>query len=121
MPYQDDPYALSDNAIYALCKDKEQTMWIGSYFGGVNYYPYQWTYFEKFYSRDDIRNFGKRVREFCAVDDGTLWIGTEDKGLFHFDPESGKIAPFEHPLIYKISMDCVMMEIICGWEPSPEV
>ncbi len=101
MPYQDDPYALSDNAIYALYKDKEQTMWIGSYFGGVNYYPYQWTYFEKFYSRDDIRNFGKRVREFCAVDDGTLWIGTEDKGLFHFDPESGKIAPFEHPLIYK--------------------
>ena len=37
MPYQDDPYALSDNAIYALYKDKEQTMWIGSYFGGVNY------------------------------------------------------------------------------------
>lgn len=22
-------------------------MWIGSYFGGVNYYPRQWTYFEK--------------------------------------------------------------------------
>lgn len=21
-------------------------MWIGSYFGGVNYYPRQWTYFE---------------------------------------------------------------------------
>lgn len=29
-----DPYSLSDNAIYSLCKDKEGGVWIGSYFGG---------------------------------------------------------------------------------------
>ncbi|WP_321334937.1 two-component regulator propeller domain-containing protein [uncultured Bacteroides sp.] len=101
VPYQEDSYALSDNAIYSLCCDKEEGMWIGSYFGGVNYYPKQWTYFEKFYPRDDIKNFGRRVREFCESNDGTLWIGTEDKGLFHFDPISGEIKPFEHPAIYK--------------------
>lgn len=76
-------------------------MWIGSYFGGVNYYPRQWTYFEKFYPRDDIKNFGRRVREFCESNDGTVWIGTEDKGLFHFYPESGKIEKFSHPAIYQ--------------------
>ena len=65
VPDQDDSYALSDNAIYSLCRDKENGMWIGSYFGGVNYYPYQWTYFEKFYPRDDLRHFGRRVREIC--------------------------------------------------------
>ena len=32
-------------------------MWVGSYFGGVNYYPYQWTYFEKFYPREEIKFF----------------------------------------------------------------
>lgn len=101
VPNQDDSYALSDNAIYSLCCDKENGMWIGSYFGGVNYYPYQWTYFEKFYPREDLRHFGRRVREICQSDDGTLWIGTEDKGLFNFDPESGKITPFEHPAIYQ--------------------
>lgn len=101
VPYQDDSYAMSDNAIYALCQDKEEGMWIGSYFGGVNYYPKQWTYFEKFYPRDDIRNFGRRVREFCESNDGTLWIGTEDRGLFHFNPSSGQIEPFDHPSIYK--------------------
>ena len=31
---------------------------------------------------------GKRVREFCAAHDGTLWIGTEDKGLFHYYPSN---------------------------------
>ena len=96
-----DSYALADNAIYSICRDNEGGMWIGSYFGGVNYYPRQWTYFEKFYPRDDIKNFGRRVREFCESNDGTVWIGTEDKGLFHFYPESGKIEKFSHPSIYQ--------------------
>ena len=101
VPDQDDSYALSDNAIYSLCCDKENGMWIGSYFGGVNYCPYQWTYFEKFYPRDNLRHFGRRVREICESNDGTLWIGTEDKGLFNYNPENGKIEPFEHPAIYQ--------------------
>lgn len=101
VPDQDDSYALSDNAIYSLCRDKENGMWIGSYFGGVNYYPRQWTYFEKFYPRDGLRDFGRRVREICESNDGTLWIGTEDKGLFNYNPENGMIEPFEHPAIYR--------------------
>ena len=101
VPDQDDIYALSDNAIYSLCLDAEQGMWIGSYFGGINYAPYQWTYFEKIYPRSGLEYFGRRVREFCEGNDGTLWIGTEDKGLFNFDPESGKITPFRHPSIYR--------------------
>lgn len=101
VPQQDDSYALSDNAIYSLCCDRENGMWIGSYFGGVNYYPRQWTYFEKFYPRDDLNYFGRRVREICEGNDGTLWIGTEDKGLFNYNPETGKIEPFRHPAIYQ--------------------
>lgn len=101
VPNQDDSYALSDKAIYSLCCDKENGMWIGSYFGGINYCPYQWTYFDKFYPRDNLSYFGRRVREICESNDGTLWIGTEDKGLFNYDPESGKIIPFEHPAIHQ--------------------
>ena len=41
------------------------------------------------------------MREICEGNDGTLWIGTEDKGLFNFDPETEKMVPFEHPDIYK--------------------
>lgn len=46
-----DPYSLSDNAVYSLCKDREGGIWIGSYFGGVNYYPRFYTYFEKYYPK----------------------------------------------------------------------
>ena len=95
-PDIDERYALSDNAIYSVYKDREGGMWVGSYFGGLNYYPYQYTYFEKYYPRGDLRQMGRRVREFCAGNDGTLWLGTEDKGLFNFNPKSGKIIPFHH-------------------------
>lgn len=94
-----DAYALADNAIYAISRDNEGGMWIGSYFGGINYYPRQWAYFENFYPRDDIKKLGRRVREFCESNDGTVWIGTEDKGLFNFHPESGEIEEFSHPSI----------------------
>ena len=58
-------------------------MRIGSYFGGVNYSSASMDLFRKnSHPRDDIKNFGRRVREFS--NDGTVWIGTEDKGLFHF-------------------------------------
>ena len=32
------PGSLSDNAIYSVYKDRDGGIWVGSYFGGVNYY-----------------------------------------------------------------------------------
>ena len=91
-----DSYSLSDNAIYALYKDREEGLWIGSYFGGVDYYPRQYTYFAKYYPTNIANSLhGKRVREFCRADDGTLWIGTEDGGLNHFNPKTKEFHFFE--------------------------
>lgn len=90
-----DPYSLSDNAIYSLCKDREGGIWIGSYFGGVNYYPQFYTYFEKYYPKgSDNGLHGKRVREFCQDNRGILWIGTEDGGLNRFDPKTKSFSFF---------------------------
>ena len=88
-----DAYSLSDNAIYALCKDREGGIWIGSYFGGVNYYPRPYSYFEKYYPRGlDNGLRGKRIREFCRDNRGILWIGTEDGGLNRFNPQTKDIS-----------------------------
>lgn len=92
-----DPYSLSDNATYSIYKDREGGVWIGTYFGGVNYYPYQYTPFNKHYpieNQDDTQTLiGRRVREFQLAKDGQIWMGTEDGGLSLFDPKSGT---FEH-------------------------
>ncbi len=87
----DDPYAIANNAIYSLWKDTEGGIWVGSYFGGVNYLPNQPAKFEKYYPITNTNSIsGRRVREIIGNGDGKLWIGTEDASLNLFDPKTGK-------------------------------
>lgn len=92
-----DPYSISDNAVYTFCKDKEGGIWAGTYFGGVNYFPRPHTPFRKFFPRVGENSLsGNVVREIHEDEQGNLWIGTEDAGLNKFDPASGKFRDF-HP------------------------
>jgi ligand-binding sensor domain-containing protein/two-component sensor histidine kinase len=91
-----DPYSLSDNAIYTLYKDSEGGIWAGTYFGGLNYYPKQYSTFQKFfpdYSKNSIS--GNAVREICEDNNGNIWIGTEDAGLNKLNPPTGVVTHFE--------------------------
>ncbi|AEW01238.1 hypothetical protein A4D02_32955 [Niastella koreensis] len=91
-----DPYSLSDNAVYTLCRDREGGVWAGTYFGGVNYYPKPYTPFTKYFpDRTDQTISGSAVREICADPDGNLWIGTEDAGLNKLNPRTGAFTHFK--------------------------
>jgi signal transduction histidine kinase/DNA-binding response OmpR family regulator/streptogramin lyase len=93
------PYSLSDNAIYSLYEDKEGGIWIGTYFGGVNYYPAHNIPFEIYYPLENENSLkGQRVREFCEAPDGNIWIGTEDKGLNLFNPKTSSFLPVDDKL-----------------------
>lgn len=93
--HYNNPYSLSDNAIYTVCKDKEGGIWAGTYFGGINYYPRQYYSFEKYfpdYSMNAIS--GNAVREISEDKYGHLWIGTEDGGLNIFNKQTGAFRKF---------------------------
>ncbi|OOQ57501.1 hybrid sensor histidine kinase/response regulator transcription factor [Mucilaginibacter pedocola] len=85
--HYNDPYSLSDNAIYLLYKDIEGGMWAGTYFGGVNYYPKQHSLFNKYYPGERNTLQGNVVREICKDMYGNLWLGTEDNGLNKLSPD----------------------------------
>lgn len=90
-----DPYSISDNAIYSLCKDREGGLWIGSFFGGINYLPQRNANFDKSYDSNPDRGLkGRRVREICKGNDGMLWVGTEDAGLYSFNPQTKEFSFF---------------------------
>jgi ligand-binding sensor domain-containing protein/signal transduction histidine kinase/DNA-binding response OmpR family regulator len=90
-----DPYALSDNALYSITIDKEGGMWIGSYFGGVNYYPKQYKQFKKYFPKPGENSIsGNAVREIQKDEYGNLWIGTEDAGINKLDPKTGKFTNY---------------------------
>lgn len=83
--HYNDPYSLSDNAVYTLCVDSEGGIWAGTYFGGANYYPKPYVLFQKFFRREGENSIsGNAVREICEDRYGNLWIGTEDAGLNKF-------------------------------------
>ena len=90
------PYSLSDNAIETMCSDKEGGIWIGTYFGGINYHPKQVTPFTKFTpAKNDHSLLGNVVREIKKSNDGHLWIGTEDAGLNRYNPVTGAFTHYE--------------------------
>lgn len=89
-----DPYSISDNAVYTLCKDKEGGIFAGTYFGGVNYYAKEFTSFDKFIPQTGTNSLsGYAVNEICSDKKGNLWIGTEDAGLNKLDLKTGQ---FKH-------------------------
>jgi len=91
-----DPYSLSDNAVYTFCKDKEGGIWAGTYFGGVSYYPRQYNTFRKYFPKSGENSLdGDVVREIHQDGAGHLWIGTEDAGLNRLDTATGQFTHFQ--------------------------
>ncbi|MDR1809520.1 MAG: hypothetical protein LBR34_03835, partial [Prevotella sp.] len=76
---------INDDAVYAAFQDKEQNIWFGTYFSGINilYRDHQrFCYYQPGYKPVNVS--GKAVRQI--IEDGQfLWIATEDGGLNKFD------------------------------------
>ncbi|MEX2336893.1 MAG: two-component regulator propeller domain-containing protein [Fulvivirga sp.] len=90
------PYSISDNAVYTLCHDREGGVWAGTYFGGLSYYAKQYTPFEKYFPIGNENSIsGNAVREIVKDENNNLWIGTEDAGLNKFNPSTGRFAHFK--------------------------
>lgn len=89
------PYAITDNVIYSFCKDREGGTWIGTFFGGVNYYSPQLNQFRKYFPQEEVNSLsGNLVHEICGDENGDIWIGTEDAGLNKLDTRTGVITHF---------------------------
>jgi ligand-binding sensor domain-containing protein/signal transduction histidine kinase len=91
-----DPYSISDNAVYTFCRDKEGGIWAGTYFGGINYYPRQYTPFKKYFPKTGENSLsGNVVREIHEDRYHNLWIGTEDAGLNKFNTATQIFTHFQ--------------------------
>ena len=82
------PYSISDNPTQTVFCDKNGGMWIGTYFGGVNYAVRNTFVFDRFFPRVDIPGsiHGRRVRDIVEDKYGMIWVGTEDGGLNRYNP-----------------------------------
>lgn len=78
------PYGLNDNYLQTLFIDREQALWIGSYFGGVNYIPRIENGFIH-YCKENTQLDARIISVFAKADEDNLWLGTDDAGFFYWD------------------------------------
>ncbi len=92
----DNPYSITDNVISSFFKDREGGTWIGSFFGGINYYSSLLNRFRKYFPNKGNNSIsGNLVHEICEDQYGNLWIGTEDAGLNKLNLRTGHIISYQ--------------------------
>ena len=104
---------LNDNAIYDILCDKNDNIWIGTYFGGINVLlkkTEQFTWIEAGYNSTNIK--GKAVRKIVEPEKNILWMATEDGGLNIYNTVTNEIKVFDrnfghniHELFYDETAD----------------
>lgn len=94
------PYSLSNRFVYPIVKDREGGIWVGTYYGGVNYLSPNAGQFECFaHSRFSNSVNGTVIGRFCEDPYGHIWIASDDGGLSRFSPKDKQFThymPDEH-------------------------
>ncbi|MFV0312709.1 MAG: two-component regulator propeller domain-containing protein [Dysgonomonas sp.] len=87
---------LSNRFVYPIYKDREGGLWIGTYYGGINYASPNRNYFTS-YTHDRYENSisGNVVSTFCEDASGNLWIGTDDGGLNFFNTKTENFISYK--------------------------
>ena len=87
---------LSHESIYSLYKDRQGNIWVGTYYGGVNYFhPNKiiYSYYTAAKNLSDRQLSSAFVGDMVEDQKGNLWICTEGGGLNKLDLQDNK---FEH-------------------------
>jgi ligand-binding sensor domain-containing protein/signal transduction histidine kinase/AraC-like DNA-binding protein len=93
----EDPTSLNHNSIYDILQDATGSMWVGTYFGGVNFYHANSTPFREYKTGLGKNGISSNVVSSIVEDkDHNLWIGTEAEGLNYFNRATGQFTSFKH-------------------------
>lgn len=93
---------LTHSSIWCIVKDNQGTLWLGTYFGGVNYFNPEYEIYTRYtYSPTELQGLSNPIVGRTVEDkDGNLWIGTEGGGLNFYDRRTGAFKwfrPGNHP------------------------
>ena len=88
---------LSNCFVYPIYKDNEGGLWVGTYYGGINYASPNRNYFTGYtHSKFENSVTGNVVSSFCEDPSGNIWIGTEDGGLNELNIKTGKFHAYSY-------------------------
>lgn len=105
--FDNSAHALNDKAIYSIYRSKENIMWLGTYFGGVNFIkPKEKGFYKLKPDGGEKALSGKAISQIIKDKQGKLWIATEDGGVNIFDKTSGAFQYHKHMVNNSNSISC---------------
>lgn len=101
--------------IYSIYIDKEESLWLGSYFDGIKFYSAFQNNF-KYYScsLSATTQAGKVVNVIKEGKDDQYWIGTDDNGIFRFNAKTQEITPFRDAASIGTTYYCIHDLLVDG-------
>lgn len=101
--------------IYSIYIDKEESLWLGSYFDGIKFYSAFQNNF-KYYScsLSATAQAGKVVNVIKEGKDDQYWIGTDDNGIFRFNAKTQEITPFRDAASIGTTYYCIHDLLVDG-------
>ena len=74
--------ALNDKYVFSICRDRQNNMWVGTYFGGINIHYFSDYGFNSF-PQEAAHNAleGKIIRDIAEDKKGNIWFGLENSGV----------------------------------------
>lgn len=89
-------YHLSDNAVYCLFRSAEDIMWIGTYFGGIDYTDLKNRkgFYNIYPGESENELHGKAINKLYKDSNGILWIATENGGVCSLDLKTKNILNY---------------------------
>ena len=93
-----DPASLSNKFVYPILADHEGGIWVGTYYGGLNYVPPQVGQFV-LHSLSDMAGKSEDLIISCLSEDsdGMLWVGSDNGGLFRYHPVQQTVTRLSLP------------------------
>ncbi|KAB7726701.1 response regulator [Rudanella paleaurantiibacter] len=90
-------YALNDQYVFSICRDRQGDMWVGTYYGGVNVTYFSAYGFDQFpQPRAHSALDGKIIRDIVEDRSGNLWFGLENSGVVGLMRDGQTIRVLNH-------------------------
>ena len=84
---------LNDNYLQTLFFNREGALWVGTYFGGTNYFSPEGDNF-RHYHRGTCDMDARIISVMAQADGNNLWIGTDDAGFFYWNRRENSFRPY---------------------------
>jgi len=111
--------SLSNRSINSIFEDKDNSLWIGTYSGGINIIPSKSKSFVNLIDLISTDNLFplKKFWGICQDTQGKLWLGSDGNGLYSWEKNAGKVEHFVHkPEAGNTISDNAILSALCDSE-----